>query len=124
MGVPNQAHDTIIQNLPNYVALNQDDDEYLIFEQMPRLYKNLYYNLDDQEHSMFSKESPSCLMALFHDQPSQITKFLKAFCSHSRQYQLCGMSVQIWFSSKTLKVINFSLRLPSPWSCRPIAQPA
>jgi hypothetical protein len=79
MGVPNQAHDTIIQNLPNYVALNQDDDEYLTFEQMPRLYKNLYYNLDDQEHSMFSKESPSCLMALFHDQPSQITKLCDSF---------------------------------------------
>jgi hypothetical protein len=79
LSFPNQGHSTIIQNLPEYVAINDYDSDYLVFHQKPSLQKDRYYFLENEQHDILSKQVPTCLMALFNDQLPEITRFCDTF---------------------------------------------
>lgn len=77
--VPNQFHGSILQHLPEYFALNDFDNEILIFNQHPTLQKDKYYFLHQGQHEIISKQTPSCIMALFNDDIQQITTLCDSF---------------------------------------------
>jgi hypothetical protein len=69
LSFPGQDHSTFVNNLPEYVAINDYDNEYITFQQQPMLLKDRFYFLDNQQHKVLSKQYPTCLTALFHNQP-------------------------------------------------------
>jgi hypothetical protein len=40
---PNQGYDTTLTDLPQYIAMNDIDSDFLVFNQMPRLLRDQYY---------------------------------------------------------------------------------
>jgi hypothetical protein len=79
LGVPNQGHSTILQDLPQFIAINDFDPEYLIFHRRPELQKDKYYFMEHQEHEILSKQFPTCVTALFHDKLSVIKRMCETY---------------------------------------------
>jgi hypothetical protein len=77
LGVPDQGHSTILQDLPEYIAINDYDPEYLIFYRRPELQKDKYYFM--QEHEILSKQFPTCVTALFHDKLSMFKRLCETY---------------------------------------------
>jgi hypothetical protein len=79
LGFPNQGHATILQDLPEFIALNDQDQDYLVFQTRPTLQNDKYYLMENQEHEILSKKFPTCLTALFHDKLEAATKLCDTF---------------------------------------------
>jgi hypothetical protein len=77
--IPDQDHTTILQDLPEYIAVNDYDPEYLIFHRRPELQKDKYYFMETQEHEILSKQFPTCVTALFHDKLSMIKRLCETY---------------------------------------------
>ena len=77
--VPDQNHSTTIQQLPAYMALNDNDQMYLIFDQYPKLKKEKFYHIDSSQHSIHSTTQKSCIMSLFHDNVKDITSLCQTY---------------------------------------------
>jgi hypothetical protein len=79
LGVPGQGHTTILQDLPEFIAINDYDPEYLVFHRRPELQKDKYYFMETQEHEILSKQFPTCVTALFHDKLSMIKRMCETY---------------------------------------------
>jgi hypothetical protein len=79
LAFPNQGHTTVIQDLPEFIAINDYDSEYLVFSKRPMMQKDKFYFLENMEHELLSKTAPTCVTALFHDKLSAITKLCETF---------------------------------------------
>jgi hypothetical protein len=95
---PNQGHDTNLTDLPQYIAMNDVDSDFLVFNQMPRLLRDQYYLLHDQDHVIRSKLVPTCLMALFDDRLAQAVK-------------LCNSILQPFSNTPVLRHVGANLIL-------------
>jgi hypothetical protein len=79
LGIPGQDHTTVLEDLPEYIAINDYDPEYLIFYRRPELQKDKYYFMETQEHEILSKQFPTCVTALFHDKLSMIKRLCETY---------------------------------------------
>jgi hypothetical protein len=79
LGVPGQGHSTILQDLPEFIAINDYDPEYLVFHRRPELQKDKYYFMETQDHEILSKQFPTCVTALFHDKLPMIKRMCETY---------------------------------------------
>lgn len=97
MDISSQAHSTIVSNLPSFFAMNDIDEDYLIFHERPLL-KDDYYFLPEEQHQLLSKDTVTCLTALFHDDLAKAT-------------QLCDTFLQPFSKTPALKYVGANLVL-------------
>jgi uncharacterized protein YhbP (UPF0306 family) len=62
-------HSTILAEQPSYIALNDEDDIYLTFQEKPTLKDDKFYFLGQEQHIILSKSNPTCILSLFDDEP-------------------------------------------------------
>jgi hypothetical protein len=67
-------HSTIIGDQPRYIAVNDEDDIYLTFNGQPTLKDDKFCFLGQEQHTILSKSNPTCVMALFDDEPYAFNK--------------------------------------------------
>jgi hypothetical protein len=79
LGLLGQGHTTILQDLPEFIAINDYDPEYLVFHRRPELQKDKYYFMETQDHEILSKQFPTCVTALFHDKLPMIKRMCETY---------------------------------------------
>jgi hypothetical protein len=62
-------HSTILAEQPSYIALNDEDDIYMTFQEKPTLKDDKFYFLGQEQHIILSKSNPTCILSLFDDEP-------------------------------------------------------
>jgi adenylate cyclase class IV len=62
-------HSTILGEQPRYIAVNDEDDIYLTFNERPMIKDDKFYFLGQEQHKILSKSNPTCVLALFDDEP-------------------------------------------------------
>ena len=77
--VPGQNHASVLESQPQYLAINDDDQMYLTFSDLPNLQKEKYYFLGQSQHVIWPLSQKSCIIALFQDQIADITSLCQTF---------------------------------------------
>jgi hypothetical protein len=83
---------TIIGDQPRYIAVNDEDDIYLTFNEKPMLKDDKFYFLGHEQHTILSKSNPTCVMALFDDELYAFNKWCTTFL---RPYAQPPLAVQL-----------------------------
>lgn len=74
-----QTHQSTLEQLPQFLALNDIDDFFLTFQSMPYLQDKFYYQLSSDQHKTVNKTIPTCLYALLTDDVTSATKLCQTF---------------------------------------------
>jgi hypothetical protein len=60
-------HKSTLSRQSQYIAINEDDDIYLIFHETPTLQDDKFYFMGHGQHVLRPKSTPTCILALFQD---------------------------------------------------------
>jgi hypothetical protein len=96
-------HSTIIGDQPLYIAINDEDDIYLTFNERPTLKDDKFYFLGHEQHGILPKSQKTCVMALFEDEPYAFNTGCKMFL---RPYAQQPLALQLGESSMLFKNLN------------------
>jgi hypothetical protein len=73
-GSKGQNHQSILGNIPAYIAINNFDSTYFTFQSKHILQDDLYYKPSTEQHETADKSIPNCAVALFRDDISTAVK--------------------------------------------------
>jgi hypothetical protein len=73
-GSKGQNHQSILGNIPAYIAINDFDSTYFTFQSKPILQDDRYYNPSTEQHQTADKSIPTCALELFRDNISNAVK--------------------------------------------------
>jgi hypothetical protein len=60
-------HTSTLSRQPQYIAINDVDEMYLTFDDTPTLQDDKFYFMGHDQHVLWPKSTPTCILALFQD---------------------------------------------------------
>jgi hypothetical protein len=60
-------HTSTLSRHPKYIAINDDDEMYLTFDETPTLQDDKFYFMGHGQHVLWPKSTPTCILAPFQD---------------------------------------------------------
>jgi hypothetical protein len=91
-GSKGQNHQSILGNIPAYIAINDFDSTYFTFQSKPILQDDRYYNPSTEQHQTADKSIPTCALELFRDNISNAVKL----CDTASSAQFAAFSYKIY----------------------------
>jgi hypothetical protein len=85
-------HSIILGEQPRYIAVNDEDDIYLTFNERPAMQDDKFYFLGQEQHIILSKTNPTCVLSLFDDEPSA---FNQRCATYLRPYAQPPLAMQL-----------------------------